>query len=104
MLMKIALTADIHLTATSTHPERYNTLEDILREIEVEKIENLVIAGDLFLTTGKRMGDRIRSMELKCSESVKHNAEHGTIYKYGLDKPPFNISPIFNLQKILSVF
>lgn len=46
--MKIALTADIHLATKSAHPERYNALEDILRQIEAEKIENLVIAGDLF--------------------------------------------------------
>lgn len=46
--MKIALTADIHLTTKSVHPERYNALEDILRQVEAEKIKNLVIAGDLF--------------------------------------------------------
>lgn len=46
--MKIAVTADIHLTKKSECPERYNALENILQQIKSEKIENLVIAGDLF--------------------------------------------------------
>lgn len=39
--MKIAITADIHLTTKSAHPERYNALEDILRKIEALNIESL---------------------------------------------------------------
>ena len=46
--MKIAVTADIHLAIKGEHPERYNTLENILGQIEAENIETLLIAGDLF--------------------------------------------------------
>lgn len=46
--MKIAITADIHLTIKSDHPERYNALENILNRIKQDGIENLIIAGDLF--------------------------------------------------------
>ncbi len=46
--MKIAVTADIHLAIKGEHPERYNTLENILGQIKAENIETLFIAGDLF--------------------------------------------------------
>ncbi len=45
--MKIAVTADVHLTK-DTHPERYNALEDILKQMTTENINTLIIAGDLF--------------------------------------------------------
>lgn len=47
-LMKIAVTADIHLAIKGEHPERYNALENILGQLEAENIETLLIAGDLF--------------------------------------------------------
>jgi len=47
-LMKIAVTADIHLAIKKDYPERYNALENILGQIEAENIETLLIAGDLF--------------------------------------------------------
>lgn len=46
--MKIAITADIHLAIKGEHPERYNALKNILKQIEAENIETLLIAGDLF--------------------------------------------------------
>ncbi len=46
--MKIAVTADIHLETKAVYPERYNALENILRQIEATNIETLLIAGDLF--------------------------------------------------------
>lgn len=46
--MKIAITADIHLAQKSDFPERYNALENILEQVETDKIENLIVAGDLF--------------------------------------------------------
>ena len=46
--MKIAITADIHLTFNKDYPERYNALENIFGQIEAENIETLLIAGDLF--------------------------------------------------------
>jgi len=46
--MKVAITADLHLTAKDQYPERYNALDTILHQVETENIENLLIAGDLF--------------------------------------------------------
>lgn len=46
--MKIAITADVHLTDIRIHPERYNALENILTKISQENIDALIIAGDLF--------------------------------------------------------
>lgn len=45
--MKIAVTADVHLGVKDEHPERYGALENILEQAEAEKVENLLIAGDL---------------------------------------------------------
>lgn len=46
--MKIAITADVHLTREKDHPERYNALKNILEKITREGIDTLIIAGDLF--------------------------------------------------------
>jgi len=46
--MKVAITADTHLSTRLAYPERYNALENILQQIESENIGILVIAGDLF--------------------------------------------------------
>lgn len=46
--MKIAVTADLHLTARDRHPERYAALEDILEQMHRLQIDRLIIAGDLF--------------------------------------------------------
>ena len=54
--MKIAVTADNHLTAGNEHPKRLNALKNIIEQMnpddrgqeESEPIENLIIAGDLF--------------------------------------------------------
>lgn len=46
--MKIAVTADLHLTTYGDHPERYNALENILQQLKEQGIDTLVIAGDLF--------------------------------------------------------
>jgi len=46
--MKIALTADLHLTTREVHPDRYDVLEDIFRQMLERDIRVLVIAGDLF--------------------------------------------------------
>jgi exonuclease SbcD len=46
--MKVAITADLHLAVKKDYPERYNALENILRQIEAQSIETLLIAGDLF--------------------------------------------------------
>ncbi|MCG8605399.1 metallophosphoesterase [bacterium] len=46
--MKIAVTADCHLTTRELHPERYEALEDIVEKISRSDITMLIIAGDLF--------------------------------------------------------
>jgi DNA repair exonuclease SbcCD nuclease subunit len=46
--MKIAFTADCHLTKSEDHPERYQAFENILDQMIERGIEILVIAGDLF--------------------------------------------------------
>lgn len=46
--MKIALTADLHLTSRDVHPSRYEALENILQHMLDEDVRVLVIAGDVF--------------------------------------------------------
>jgi len=46
--LKIAITADIHLSSRKDHPERYRALENILHQMLEDGINTLVIAGDLF--------------------------------------------------------
>jgi exonuclease SbcD len=46
--MKIAITADVHLTGQKKNPERYQALINILDQLVTLDISNLIIAGDLF--------------------------------------------------------
>ncbi|MBN2031394.1 metallophosphoesterase [bacterium] len=46
--MKIAVTADPHLTSLKDHPERYHAMENILDQMLKADIYTLIIAGDLF--------------------------------------------------------
>lgn len=46
--MKLAVTADIHLTSRNAHPERYHALENILHQMLADGVNTLIIAGDLF--------------------------------------------------------
>ncbi|MDX1599903.1 MAG: metallophosphoesterase [Anaerolineales bacterium] len=55
--MKIAVTADLHLTTKDDHPERYEVLENILRQCSELGIDLLVIAGDLFDDTLQNFAD-----------------------------------------------
>ena len=47
-LMRISVTADVHLRTKAEHHERYNALENIFEQTITEGIENLLVAGDLF--------------------------------------------------------
>lgn len=49
--MKIALTADLHLTTRDLNPERFETLERLLADLRSVGVETLIIAGDLFDTS-----------------------------------------------------
>ena len=46
--MKVAITADLHLTNRFQHPERFRTLENIFVSLGRAEIDTLIIAGDLF--------------------------------------------------------
>ncbi len=46
--MKLAITADVHLQSGAQTPERWSVLRDIFKQSKKQKIENLIIAGDLF--------------------------------------------------------
>ena len=46
--MKIAITADNHLRTREEHPARWLAFENILSQLDAEKIRHLIIAGDLY--------------------------------------------------------
>jgi len=46
--MKIAFTADCHLTTQTKNPERFQSLANIFNQCEENDVQLLVIAGDLF--------------------------------------------------------
>ena len=46
--MKVAITADVHLTTRNEHPERFRALIALLRDAISQGITHLIIAGDLF--------------------------------------------------------
>lgn len=55
--MKIAVSADHHLTSPSEHPERFETLEILFRHVLDMGIRHLIIAGDCFDTGRSNYGD-----------------------------------------------
>jgi len=55
--MKIAITADVHLGGKKEYPERYNALENLLKTVDQEKINTLIIAGDLFDETYRNFAE-----------------------------------------------
>lgn len=55
--MKIAFTADLHLTTKDAHPERYEVLENIFHQCSELEIDLLMIAGDLFDETMQNFAD-----------------------------------------------
>lgn len=46
--MKIAVTADLHLTTQARNPERFQSLANILNQCGKSQVQLLIIAGDLF--------------------------------------------------------
>lgn len=55
--MKIAITADLHLTSREKHPERFHALENILEQLHKQNIHTLIIAGDLFDISSESPGE-----------------------------------------------
>ena len=71
--MKIAITADLHLTTRQEHPERYHALEKILDQMNEDRIDTLIIAGDLFNETSRNYSE----FENFCKETNRrHNHFH----------------------------
>lgn len=46
--MKIAITADVHLTSYKETPERYHALKDIFQQAVSTSVDTVLISGDLF--------------------------------------------------------
>lgn len=87
--MKIALTADLHLTSRDRNPERFETLENVLAEMRAERIETLIIAGDLFDDSRRDYSD----FERLCSTTEYQDLEILVI--------PGNHDPAIDNRKIV---
>jgi DNA repair exonuclease SbcCD nuclease subunit len=46
--VRIAITADVHLTTRANNPERFEALSNIFKQCAEQQIQLLIIAGDLF--------------------------------------------------------
>ncbi len=46
--MKVAITADLHLSAEDKHPERWKTFQTFCQEVAASGIQFVIIAGDCF--------------------------------------------------------
>jgi DNA repair protein SbcD/Mre11 len=55
--VKIAITADTHLTSRNEHPQRYRALENILDQMVELGSEHLIVAGDLFDASRQNYAD-----------------------------------------------
>ena len=113
--MKVAITADVHLTTAEDHPERYNALENILDRCLSRQISHLVIAGDLFDRNQKDFGEfeavcgkacyadigvhiirgnhdaRLRSSDVTADNI--HVADEPSVFRPDPDSPPFLLVP-----------
>ncbi len=69
--MKIALTADSHLTSLKAYPERYHAFEYILGDAAEKNVHNLIVAGDLFHESNRNYAD----FENLCSKSPFRNIQ-----------------------------
>lgn len=55
--MRVAITADLHLTTWQEHPERFNALGNILAEMERLGAADLIVAGDIFDASQNNYGE-----------------------------------------------
>lgn len=55
--MKIAVTSDLHLTSREKHPERFQVLESVLKQMAEDSIQHLVLAGDVFDAAGRNYAE-----------------------------------------------
>ncbi len=87
--MKVAITADVHLTTRNEHPDRFHALIKILRDAKNEGISHLIIAGDLFDASRQTYNE----FEALC-QRVKESGMQFTIV-------PGNHDPAINNQTIV---
>lgn len=87
--MKVAITADVHLTTRNEHPERFHALIKILRDAKNEGVSHLIIAGDLFDASRQTYNE----FEALC-QRVKDSGMQFTII-------PGNHDPTINNQTIV---
>lgn len=69
--MKIAFSADTHLTTRSAHPGRYAALENILDQLVENQISTLVLAGDIFDKDQHHFADFERLLGKKKYEAIR---------------------------------
>lgn len=103
--MKVAITADIHLTTRQQHPERFNALQTISSILHDQNITSLIIAGDLF----DRDQDHVSDFDRMCSESPLHDLSIYIIpgnHDPGIKQSHFASSniQIIDTPKIVSLF
>jgi len=55
--MKVAITADLHLTTRAENPERFHALEQILGQMERLEVQHLIMAGDVFDASHNNYGE-----------------------------------------------
>lgn len=55
--MKLAISADLHLTSRTKHPERFAALEHLLAEMVRLDISHLILAGDAFNESGRNYAE-----------------------------------------------
>ena len=91
--MKIAITADVHLTSHEKNPERYHALENILDQLVALNIETLIIAGDLFDASCKDPGELERLLKNTRYDSI-------TVYIIPGNHDPVLSQGTFTLQNI----
>ena len=87
--MKVAITADVHLTTRKENPERFHALIQILRDAKNKGISHLIIAGDLFDASRQNYNE----FEAIC-QRVKDSGMQFTII-------PGNHDPAINNQTIV---
>ncbi len=68
--MRIAFTSDLHLTSHARHPERFQALANILQQCDEQKIQLLIIAGDLFDRSLPNYADFEKAYQSNCPQGL----------------------------------
>lgn len=88
--MKIAISADLHLTTRDLNPERFETFERLLTGVSEAGAEALILAGDVFDTSRQNYAE----FEQICRQPEFHNID---IYAI-----PGNHDPTIDNSKIIA--